>query len=257
MSEDTAWFERLYAAAEAGEAKVPWNRGGPNPFLAQWVRERGLAGAGRRALVIGTALGDDAELLASRGFAVTAFDIAPTAIEAARRRFPSSSVDYRVADLLALPEAWRGAFDLVAEAITVQALPLSLRDRAIDAIASTVAVGGTLVVLSGIHDGDGHRDGPPWPLTQAELDRFERSLRPVEEGSSTTRRTAAAISSGVAVSGSSTTAAPSSATRAAVTGWSAPIGSSTDGSPCARVPSAIPEPPEVAGPALKTVPSVR
>ena len=41
MSEDTAWFERLYAAAEAGGAQVPWNRGGPNPFLEQWVRERG------------------------------------------------------------------------------------------------------------------------------------------------------------------------------------------------------------------------
>jgi SAM-dependent methyltransferase len=180
--EDTAWFERLYAAAEAGEASVPWNRGGPNPFLEQWVLERAGDGDGRRALVIGTALGDDAEMLAGRGFAVTAFDVAPTAIEAARRRFPSSAVEYVVADLLALPGEWRGAFDLVAEAITVQALPLSLRDRAIDAIASTVAPGGTLVVVSGIHDGSGERDGPPWPLTRSELDRFERSLRPVEVG---------------------------------------------------------------------------
>ena len=180
--EDTAWFERLYAAAEAGEASVPWNRGGPNPFLAQWVREHAGDGAGRRALVVGTALGDDAELLSDRGYAVTAFDVSPTAIEGARRRFPSSSVDYRVADLLALPEEWRGAFDLVAECITVQALPLSLRDRAIDAIASTVAPGGTLVVVSGIFDGEGERDGPPWPLTREELDRFGRSLRPVEVG---------------------------------------------------------------------------
>jgi len=180
--EDTAWFERLYASAEAGEASVPWFRGGPNPFLAQWVDEHAGVGAGRRALVIGTALGDDAELLSDRGYAVTAFDVSPTAIEGARRRFPSSPVDYRVADLLALPEDMRGAFDLVAECITVQALPLTLRDRAIDAIASTVAPGGTLVVVSGIHEGDGPRDGPPWPLTREELDRFERSLRPVEVG---------------------------------------------------------------------------
>ena len=177
-SEDTAWFEELYAAAEAGRREVPWDRGGPNPFLEQWVREWGGDGAGRRALVIGTALGDDAELLAARGFAVTAFDIAPTAIERARRRFPASSVDYVVADLLDLPVEWLGAFDLVAEAITVQALPLSLRDRAIDAIASTVAPGGTLVVVSGIHSGEGPRDGPPWPLTREELDRFARNLRP-------------------------------------------------------------------------------
>jgi len=180
--EDTAWFEHLYADAEAGRREVPWDRGGPNPFLEQWVRSRGLQGGGRRALVIGTALGDDAELLASHGYAVTAFDIAPTAIEGARRRFPASSVDYVVADLLDLPAQWRGAFDLVAEAITVQALPVSLRDRAIDAIASTVAPGGTLVVVSGIHDGQGERDGPPWPLTREELDRFGRTLRPVEVG---------------------------------------------------------------------------
>ena len=37
--EETAWFERLYAAAEAGEAEVPWHRGGPNPFVEQWVRD--------------------------------------------------------------------------------------------------------------------------------------------------------------------------------------------------------------------------
>jgi len=180
--EDTAWFERLYAAAEAGDAEVPWDRGGPNPFLEQWVRERGLDGAGRRALVIGTALGDDAELLAGRGYAVTAFDVSPTAVEGARRRFPGSSVDYHVADLLDLPSGWAGAFDLVAECITVQALPVTLRSQAIGAIASTVAPGGILVVVSGIWDGDGPRDGPPWPLTRSELDRFEETLRPVSVG---------------------------------------------------------------------------
>ena len=180
--EDTAWFEALYADAEAGRRAVPWDRGGPNPFLEQWVRERAGDGAGRRALVVGTALGDDAELLAERGFAVTAFDIAPTAIERARRRFPASSVEYVVADLLDLPGAWRGAFDLVAEAITVQALPLPRRDRASAASPSTVAPGGTLVVVSGIHRGEGPRDGPPWELTREELDRFERTLRPVEVG---------------------------------------------------------------------------
>ena len=181
-SEDTAWFEQLYAAAETGDAQVPWFRGGPNPFLEQWVRERAVDGAGRRALVIGTALGDDAEMLAGLGYAVTAFDIAPTAIERARRRFPDSDVEYRVADLLDLPGEWREAFELVAEAITVQSMPVALRERAIGAIASTVAPGGTLVVVSGIHSGEGPRDGPPWPLTRSELDLFERTLRPVEVG---------------------------------------------------------------------------
>jgi len=180
--EETAWFEQLYAAAETGDAQVPWFRGGPNPFLEQWVRERAPEGAGRRALVIGTALGDDAEMLSALGYATSAFDIAPTAIERARRRFPDSDVDYRVADLLDLPSEWREAFDLVAEAITVQSLPVALREQAIDAIASTVAPGGTLIVVSGIHSGEGPRDGPPWPLTRSELDLFELALRPVDVG---------------------------------------------------------------------------
>ena len=64
----------------------------------------------------------------------------------------------------------------------MQALPVSLRSRAIDAIASTVAPGGTLVVVSGIHSGDGPRTGPPWELTREELDRFAWTLRPVEVG---------------------------------------------------------------------------
>ena len=180
--EETAWFEQLYADAEAGRREVPWDRGGPNPFLEQWVRSQQLDGAGRSALVIGTALGDDAELLAARGFDVTGFDVSPTAIEGARRRFPDSSVEYRVADLLDLPGEWAQAFDLVAECITVQALPVALRSQVIDAIASTVARGGTLVVISGRHFGDGPRDGPPWPLTREELDYFERTLEPVEVG---------------------------------------------------------------------------
>src|SRR5258708_20175029 len=41
----TGWFERLYAAAEAGETAVPWDRGVPSPFLTQWAEQRGLAGA--------------------------------------------------------------------------------------------------------------------------------------------------------------------------------------------------------------------
>ena len=60
-------------------------------------RERALEGGGRRALVIGTALGDDAELLAAAGTPSPGSTSRPTAIEGARRRFPDSRVDYRVA----------------------------------------------------------------------------------------------------------------------------------------------------------------
>ena len=168
----TDWFEPLYRAAERGEAEIPWARGAPNPLIEEWAR--GLEGTGRRALVVGSGTGDDAEMVAALGFATTAFDVAETAVAIARRRFEGSPVDYRVADLLDPPPGWAGAFDLVVESITVQALPVSLRERAIDGVCRFVAPGGTLIVYSGVREEGEQVEGPPWPLTRAEVESFAR-----------------------------------------------------------------------------------
>ena len=168
----TGWFERLYAEAEAGVSVVPWADGLPDPQLVEWADGVGLDGAGRRALVVGCGLGYDAEFLAGRGFAVTAFDLAPTAIAGARRLYPDSLVDYQTADLLDLPAAWAGAFDLVVEAYTVQPLYGPVRQRALAALHGPVAPGGSLLVLSRATDEDHPVRDPammPWPLTPAEL----------------------------------------------------------------------------------------
>ncbi|HKH17309.1 MAG TPA: class I SAM-dependent methyltransferase [Solirubrobacteraceae bacterium] len=168
----TGWFERLYAAAEQGEAVVPWDRGAPHALLVQWARERGLEGAGRRALVVGCGLGDDAEFVAGLGFDTLAFDVSPTAVRAAHGRFPGSRVRYVVADLLDPPAEWRGAFDLVVEIITVQSLPEPPRRQAIANVACMVGAGGTLVVIATGRDAEDEAAGPPWPLTRAEVDAF-------------------------------------------------------------------------------------
>jgi hypothetical protein len=168
----TGWFERLYVRAEQGEAVVPWARDEPNPLLVEWTRARALTGSGRRALVVGSGLGDDAEHLAGLGFDTVAFDVAPTAIAVARRRFPASPVHYEVADLLDPPAAWRGAFDFVFESITVQALPPPFHPAATAAVAGAVAPGGTLLVLSAAREPGEAVDGPPWPLTREEIDAF-------------------------------------------------------------------------------------
>ena len=171
-ADPTGWFEPLYAAAARGETDVPWDRGGPSPLLVEWASARALDGAGRRALVVGCGLGDDAEHVAGLGFATVAFDISPSAIRLARERFPDSAVDYVVADLLDAPREWDEAFAFVVESITVQALHASVRPRAIAAIARTVAPGGTLLALSAAREPEEPADGPPWPLTRAEIDAF-------------------------------------------------------------------------------------
>jgi hypothetical protein len=180
-NDPTGWFERLYVAAEDGEAVVPWDRGGPNPLLVQWTEANAVDGAGRRALVVGAGLGDDAEHVAGLGFETVAFDIAATAVQSAQRRFPRSRVQYRTADLLDPPGEWRAAFDLVVESITVQALPPELHPAATARVTEMVAPGGTLLVISGGRDErDGPVEGPPWPLTRAEIEAFAGGgLRPV------------------------------------------------------------------------------
>jgi SAM-dependent methyltransferase len=167
----TGWFERLYAAAQAGDAVVPWDRGAPSALLAAWAERGGVAGAGRSALVVGAGFGRDAEFVAGLGFDTTAFDVSATAIGGARERHAGSPVHYQVADLLAPPPDWRGRFDLVVESMTVQAFPDEIRPAAIAKVGTFVAPGGTLIVVAAAR-GDAAAGGPPWPLTRAEIDAF-------------------------------------------------------------------------------------
>ena len=90
-------------------------------------------------------------------------------------------VHYQVAELLALPAAWRHAFDLVVEIITVQALLDPPRRQAIENIASLVAAEGALLVLAAVHDPDAPESPvPPGPLRPNEIDASATdSLMPV------------------------------------------------------------------------------
>ena len=161
----------LYLEAADGHAVVPWDAPAANPLIVDALADVGAA-AGRSALVVGSGLGRDAEHVASLGYRTTAFDVSPTAIDSARARFPGSAVDHVVADLLDLPSRWHHAFDLVVESITVQSMPTSVRADAIAAVAATVAPGGRLLVISGVRADGVEVDGPPWPLTRAEIESF-------------------------------------------------------------------------------------
>ena len=170
QQDPSSWFEPLYAEAEGNSAQVPWAKNQAHPYLQQWLKEPQKAG--KLALVIGCGLGDDAELLASIGYQVTAFDISPTAIAWCQERFPESPVNYLVADLFNLDPDWQNKFDFVFECRNIQALPLDVRSQVIRAITTLVAQDGTLLVVTRHRDNNTIPEGPPWALSDDELSQF-------------------------------------------------------------------------------------
>jgi SAM-dependent methyltransferase len=178
----TEWFDDFYAEAKAREIDPPWVKRAANPNLADWLDAREFEGQGKRAVVVGCGLGDDAEELAARGFEVTAIDVSENAIQMAKERFPETRVEYRCANLLSLPPELLGAFDFTWEAYTLQSLPVPTRHEAMAGIARLSAPGGTLLVAAYARPEDAEpSETPPWPLSPSELRGFAEFGLTIEE----------------------------------------------------------------------------
>ena len=167
------WFEALYKESGGDNERISWADLEPNKFFREWAEDQQLKGDGRRALVVGCGLGDDARYLHDLGFKVTGFDISPTAIEWARRLHSDTDIVFEVADLFQPFRGWLGAFDFVLEVYTIQPLPLDMRPRVIDSIAAFAADGGQLLVVTRGREDDEVPVEVPWALSRRDLDQFE------------------------------------------------------------------------------------
>ena len=167
------WFEALYKESAGNTDAIPWADLEPNKFLRAGAEKTGLTGRGRKALVVGCGLGDDAAYLDDLGFEVTAFDISPTAIEWAKQLYAEKNIAFEMADLFQPFRGWLAAFDFVLEVYTIQPLPLDMRPKVIDAIAAFVAKGGHLLVVTRGREDDVEPEELPWPLSRGDLARFE------------------------------------------------------------------------------------
>ncbi|GLZ29504.1 transferase [Lentzea sp. NBRC 105346] len=131
---------------------VPWDIGAPQPVVVALEREGRFTGS---VLDAGCGTGDNALFLASKGYRVTAVDIAPSALPS------SSAVDFVVADACDLP--YVSAFDSVLASALFHTV--SPADRgALAASLYRAAKPGALLSLTCLDV-----PAPPFAVTEDEL----------------------------------------------------------------------------------------
>ncbi|HEU4950428.1 MAG TPA: methyltransferase domain-containing protein [Holophagaceae bacterium] len=149
-------WNRIYAE----EARPGWDMDGPTPLIGELLEDlladHPLA-PGARLAVPGCGFGHDAAELARRGFRVTAFDVAPLALEGARARH-GQTVDWRLGDWFTQGEA----FDAVFDHTCFVAMEPARRPDYAEATRRALVPGG-IWLGAAFHD-TGDREGPPFAI---------------------------------------------------------------------------------------------
>ena len=157
---------------------TPWEKGTAHPAPVAWLAQNPLTG---RILVPGCGSGHDVRALAVTGAEVVGFDLAPSAVEAARRFPPIGRETYVCGDLFAPPENWTGTFDGIFEHTCFCAISPDRRTDYAAAVAKLLKSAGRLLAIFYLdpgHDGD----GPPYGCSLDELETlFSPHFRLIEE----------------------------------------------------------------------------
>jgi len=172
-NEECGWNELLYSSSRSGRQRIPWTYDRPNPDLLDWMLGPNDCGFGKRALVVGCGLGEDAELLDELGYDVVAFDVSKTAIRWCRERLPQTRVDYVVADVRCPPPNWIGRFGFVFDCDTISTLSRATRIHAVKQLSRCLVPQGTLLLIESQHNSWGPIQVEPWALTQSELNELQ------------------------------------------------------------------------------------
>lgn len=168
------WFDSIYTDADGDHNKVFWADLHANPYLESWLDTNTKDIKNKKAIAVGCGVGDDAEALSQAGYTVTAFDISPEAIKLCKQRYPNTLVNYLVADLFKVNDAWKESFDLVYECNTIQVLPGKYRIQARDAMISLLAKNASVLVSCRSRKKNEQENDIPLPLDKDEIDGFVR-----------------------------------------------------------------------------------
>jgi len=162
------FWDGLYAGGNDG-----WELGTHAPALEDWLNAGGAfeAGPAPRVAVPGSGRGHDARLLARRGYRVSAFDFAAAAVTEARRLAAADGVAVAVErrDIFTLGRDFVGAFDGVWEYTCFCAIDPARREEYARVLHTILRPGGLLLAcFYPLREGG---DGPPFPVSRADIDR--------------------------------------------------------------------------------------
>ena len=168
--EPTSWCDSIYKDAKGDYRKVFWSDLESNPYLLEYISND--KSDGKKAIVIGCGVGDDAFSLSEAGYKVTSFDISPSAIDLCKNRYVNSKIDFLVADLFDYPSSWFENFDLVYECNTIQILSGKYRTLAREKISSLIKKGGSVLVSCRSRIEGKQENDIPKPLDKKEINEF-------------------------------------------------------------------------------------
>ena len=174
------WEQRY----EAGD--TPWEKGAPAPPLLEWLESRGSIRGD--ILVPGCGSGHDVRAIAaaSPDAKVIGLDIAPSALDRARRFSLAGNETYQWADLFDLPIGLTNRFDWVFEHTCFCAIEPGRRLEYVHGVLRALQPGGALLAIFFLNPWDPQEapggGGPPFAVTREELDElFGRDFDLIEE----------------------------------------------------------------------------
>lgn len=143
--------------------ETPWDKGEASPGLVDWLAAHAAVPRGT-VLVPGCGLGHDVRAWAAAGFVATGLDIAPSAVDRARKAGVGARVEFQLGDFLADPPLRQ--FDWVFEHTCFCAIAPARRADYVQAVLRWLRPGGHyLAVNYFIPD----KEGPPFGVDREEI----------------------------------------------------------------------------------------
>ncbi|HID35945.1 MAG TPA: methyltransferase domain-containing protein [Ghiorsea sp.] len=161
-------WESLYQAQDTG-----WDRGGASPALLTFM-EKGALESAKTVLIPGCGRGYEVVELARRGFAVTALDLAPSAVTHLKQTLETEGLKAEVICTDIFDFKTSQAFDVVYEQTCLCAIEPSEREAYAKAVFGWLKPKGKLL-LNMMQTGD--ESGPPFHCDWMDI----RKLFPVEQ----------------------------------------------------------------------------